>query len=140
MLYCHFFVYGTLKRGQCREGCWPEIPVAIEAALTLGSLYDTGPYPALFAGHDWVLGELWTFPQSSFATVANVLDAIEEYDPNGSDNLYVRSIAPCWTMHGGEVQASLYLYARSIDRPLFKKMETCVELNGKKASCWPARQ
>ncbi len=138
MSHCHFFVYGTLKRGQCREGCWPENPISIQAAVTRGSLYDTGPYPALFRGDDWVLGELWTFPQSSFETIANVLDAIEEYDPNGSDNLYVRAIVPCWTMDGSEVLASLYLYARTSDRPIFKKLPASVEANGKQVSCWPA--
>ncbi len=51
-----FFVYGTLKTGQCRERCWPCKPIETRAAWVYGELYDTGPYPALFAGSDMVGG------------------------------------------------------------------------------------
>lgn len=51
------FVYGTLKRGEEREAMWPRWPVRVEAATTLGILYDIGPYPALAAGDDVVEGE-----------------------------------------------------------------------------------
>ncbi len=55
------FVYGTLKTGQCRESCWPRKPLEVRRAWTLGALYDTGPYPALFAGEDMVAGQVWIF-------------------------------------------------------------------------------
>lgn len=49
-LITDLFVYGTLKRGQCRETMWPRPPVSVRPAFIRGRLYDLGPYPAIWCG------------------------------------------------------------------------------------------
>ena len=84
------FVYGTLKRGECRQDCWPHQPVRVQEAFVRGLLYDLGPYPALIAGDDWVLGEVWTIAAADRLRTLDVLDKIEGYAPDGKHNLYDR--------------------------------------------------
>lgn len=119
----NFFVYGTLKRGECRQHLWPATPSVIEEAWVLGSLYDAGSYPALLPGNDKVLGELWTFPHSDFESIAKVLDDIEEYRPNDPYNLYNREVIDCETLSGRRTSAQTYIYARLHDLPTFTRLE-----------------
>jgi gamma-glutamylcyclotransferase (GGCT)/AIG2-like uncharacterized protein YtfP len=95
-----FFVYGTLKRGQLRESCWPHAPRSIQAAYVRGSLFDLGPYPAMTTGEDWVAGELWTFAARHIETTLQTLDQIEGYQPGRALNLYLRSVLPVFTQPG----------------------------------------
>jgi len=88
------FVYGTLKRGECRADCWPREPLRVEHASTLGMLYDLGRYPALLSGDNLVLGEIWTFVPNDITETLRVLDAIECFAQGGVD-LYVRKVVPC---------------------------------------------
>ena len=107
------FVYGTLKRGQCREHFWPRRPVAVETAWTLGGLYDLGPYPALIAGSNRVLGELWRFAPNDLRETLRVLDGIEGFR-NQPDDLYRRVVAECTTDAGQVVPTFTYHYARPL--------------------------
>jgi gamma-glutamylcyclotransferase (GGCT)/AIG2-like uncharacterized protein YtfP len=136
-LEAHFFVYGTLKRGQCREHCWPVVPVAVQPALTRGQLYDTGPYPAMIEGDDWVVGELWSFHLTDQTTIARVLDVIEEYDEQSPDNLYVRKLVTCWTLDAVETIASTYIYARRRDLATLRRIDPIHLIQGKLCSQWP---
>ena len=88
------FVYGTLQRGEEREPLWPCKPLRIAAATTRGHLYDLGPYPALTAGTDVVLGELWYVPLENLPEVLRTLDAIEGFR-GAPDDLYRRETIPC---------------------------------------------
>jgi gamma-glutamylcyclotransferase (GGCT)/AIG2-like uncharacterized protein YtfP len=93
------FVYGTLKRGECRELMWPRKPIRVRDAFILAQLYDLGAYPAIRVDEsdeaasgvehlDWVAGELWSFaPEDLLATLA-VLDEIEQTNQRGYRNLY----------------------------------------------------
>lgn len=85
-----FFVYGTLKRGECRQAAWPALPLSIEPGYVRGTLYDLGPYPALVAGDDWILGEVWRFASASLDAVRATLDAIEVYGQPDEPDLYLR--------------------------------------------------
>lgn len=107
------FVYGTLKRGEIRERCWPRRPRRVEPASTRGFLYDMGPYPAMVEGTDRVLGELWSVAEEDLIETLRVLDEIEGY---GTDNvnLYVRVIVDCETLEGRRVLAYTYYYAAAI--------------------------
>lgn len=107
----HVFVYGTLKRGQCREDCWPAAPVSIEPAWTRGSLWDLGPYPALLLGSDRVLGELWSFESGDISTVLRALDQIEGTNQPGLPNEYDRVQTRVTSWRRGEVVANTYRYA-----------------------------
>ena len=107
------FVYGTLKRRQVRERAWPRIPRRIEPAWTLGRLFDLGPYPALIAGGDRVLGELWHFTLEDLPETLHILDAIEGFR-NEPGDLYRRVVIECATESGVAARAYTYHYARPL--------------------------
>jgi len=106
-----FFVYGTLKRGECRESCWPASPLRVQAAWIRGSLVDLGSYPGLVPGDDWVRGELWQIDATDEAQTLEVLDAIEGYRPSGTRNLYERQQVDVFDQpHAAEPCAQAYTY------------------------------
>ncbi|QDS88236.1 Gamma-L-glutamyl-butirosin B gamma-glutamyl cyclotransferase [Rosistilla ulvae] len=111
-----FFVYGTLKRGECRERMWPHAPVEIQPAFAWGFLYDLGPYPAMTPGDDWIAGEIWTIASPHVAETLVVLDEIEGYDVASDNNLYDR-VQIDWHRAPGDSSAGgtalTYHYART---------------------------
>lgn len=84
------FVYGTLKRGQVRQRCWPCPPQSVVPAWIRGSLYDRADYPALRPGGDRVSGELWRFAEADMGRVVATLDRIEGTNQAGEVDLYRR--------------------------------------------------
>lgn len=90
------FVYGTLKRGECRESMWPYPAVSVRTAYIQARLYDLGPYPAVRVDvelddpqdWDWVQGELWQVSPTHYAETLQVLDDIEGTNQRGHRNLY----------------------------------------------------
>jgi gamma-glutamylcyclotransferase (GGCT)/AIG2-like uncharacterized protein YtfP len=108
------FVYGTLQRGQERERLWPQRPLRVEEATTVGRLYDLGPYPALVPGDDVVEGELWYVAAEDLSATLKTLDRIEEYS-QGSQNLYERRAVRCRNVAGQIREAYAYFYAREAD-------------------------
>jgi len=105
------FVYGTLKRGQCRESMWPRTPLSIRPAFVRGWLFDLGPYPAMWCGDcqgiendpsenapcqcDWIKGEVWTLAKQDMSITIEELDEIEETNQpqvcNHYDQILVRA-------------------------------------------------
>lgn len=109
-----FFVYGTLKRGQCREHLWPKTPVKIRNAWVAGELYDREDYPAMKAGTDRVQGELWTFEPTEIGHVIQVLDQIECTNGNSPTDLYHRhEIESVCETTGDPILAIAYFYVRN---------------------------
>ena len=107
------FVYGTLKRGQCRSGLWPAEPSSVQPAWTWGKLFGRSDYPALTAGQDRVLGELWKFRTDDIASVLKTLDQIEGTNQPGQNDLYVRVSVETWAPDDQPLQqANVYHYAR----------------------------
>src|SRR5262249_44276687 len=104
------FVYGTLKRGQVREGCWPRRPLVVEPAVARGELYDLGPHPAMIAGNDRIAGELWQFDVEDMAETLAVLDEVEGFS-NCAGDWYRRVVIDCETSLG-IIPAWTYLYSR----------------------------
>jgi gamma-glutamylcyclotransferase (GGCT)/AIG2-like uncharacterized protein YtfP len=104
------FVYGTLKRGEAREGKWPFLPLQVLPATTRAALYDLGPYPAIGPGDDLVAGELWFLRDEDVAETLRQFDAIEGYQQGGPD-LYVRKVIECRDDAGQTHQAFAYFYA-----------------------------
>ncbi|KAA5541470.1 gamma-glutamylcyclotransferase [Roseiconus nitratireducens] len=86
------FVYGTLKRGQCREHAWPAVPRDIRPAWIRARLFGRADYPAITAGEDRVVGELWTFDDGQMDSVLRVLDQIEGTSGNQPHDLYHRHV------------------------------------------------
>jgi len=98
------FVYGTLKRGQCRETMWPRAPLSIRPGFVCGWLFDLGPYPAMWCGDclelendasentpcqcDWIEGEVWTLAKEDMSITIEKLDEIEETNQPQSCNHY----------------------------------------------------
>lgn len=107
-----FFVYGTLKRGECRSQCWPCRPQSVQRAWTHGTLFSRSDYPALVSGHDPVLGELWRFALGDVAAVIQVIDAIEGTGQTDEEDLYTREIVTVFGVDGGQLgRAYTYCYA-----------------------------
>jgi len=116
-----FFVYGTLKTGQCREKYWPIRPLSVVPAWTFGQLYDLGSYPAMLLDQasldgkvkaDRVAGQLWSFRQSDSSAVIQVLDRIECTNQAGYPNEYNRvEVSVTILASGNRVSAQAYIYA-----------------------------
>lgn len=100
------FVYGTLRKGGSNDHYLNEAVCVEQKCFTEGQLYDTGcGYPALIVEKGkWVTGELYEVTPDEL----NRLDRLEDYEENGSNNLYDRIIAKIRTLNG-EVEALLYI-------------------------------
>lgn len=106
------FVYGTLKRGQCRSELWPAQPLSVQAAWTRGTLFGRRDYPAMTAGSDRVLGELWKFRADDIARVLETLDEIEGASQPGQKDLYARIEVETWDLTDQPLEnANVYHYA-----------------------------
>jgi gamma-glutamylcyclotransferase (GGCT)/AIG2-like uncharacterized protein YtfP len=69
-----------------------------------------GPDPALVAGNDQVLGELWHLESEALDATLQALDAIECFGVDEVD-LYVRRIVDCHTLAGQLHRAYTYYLA-----------------------------
>jgi gamma-glutamylcyclotransferase (GGCT)/AIG2-like uncharacterized protein YtfP len=92
------FVYGTLKRGQCRGAMWPVEPLNVSVVFTLGTLFDRHDYPAMTSGTDDVVGEKWDFRPEQMPRVLEVLDAIEGANQPRVPDLYRRVVVTTWDL------------------------------------------
>jgi gamma-glutamylcyclotransferase (GGCT)/AIG2-like uncharacterized protein YtfP len=109
----HVFVYGTLKRGQCREKCWPRAALRVDEGTIRAALYDLGPYPAVGPGDDCIVGEAWELAASDLEPTLDALDEVEGYsgDEAGAGNLYVRRMVEVELFNGRRVAAWTYFLA-----------------------------
>ncbi len=117
------FVYGTLKRGQCRAGMWQESPHRIDDAWVRGELYGRVDYPALLPGGFKVRGEMWRFGRQQMPVVLKVLDQIEGTTDNAVDDLYHRVIIDAFDPAGEPLGvAYTYRYNRDVDADGFHRV------------------
>jgi gamma-glutamylcyclotransferase (GGCT)/AIG2-like uncharacterized protein YtfP len=143
-MICDFFVYGTLKRGECRETMWPRKPRSIRVGFVRGWLFDLGPYPAMWCAVDepveqdgaeqdgaeqdglacdWIQGELWSFDQDDVAATIEELDQIEDTNQPHTPNLYDQILVRVYDRPlGNDSQAKselalAYQYSRLADVP-----------------------
>jgi gamma-glutamylcyclotransferase (GGCT)/AIG2-like uncharacterized protein YtfP len=136
----HVFVYGTLKQGQERERCWPLTPQSINRAWTHGRLYDLGPYPALLAGNDRVLGQVWSFLPSDIERVLVVLDEIEGTNQGDGDNLYDRELVTVYLDDGSSLTANTYFYADAGRAERYPRHLPDLEIQGRQYVVWPSQR
>ncbi len=116
------FVYGTLRRGECRAGAMTEriAPVEVAPASTRGVLFDLGEYPALTldadaGADDGVHGELFTY--EDVRPLLPLLDRIEGFEGHGArHSLYERSVVPVQTS-AGIAHAWVYFMRQRPDAP-----------------------
>lgn len=112
LLITDVFVYGTLKQGQSRSGLWPAQPLTIQPGWAHGTLLGRSDYPAMIAGSDRVLGEVWHFALSEMTNVLKTLDAIEGTNQPGQPDLYKRVAVDTYGLEGDRVvKAYTYFYA-----------------------------
>ncbi|TWU66393.1 MULTISPECIES: gamma-glutamylcyclotransferase [Crateriforma] len=117
------FVYGTLKKGQCRESCWPLQPESIQDASIRANLFDREDYPALGQGENTVVGQLWTFQDDDIDKVIHALDKVEGAEQPGSPDLYHRVIVEAYDDQGGSLgYAYTYMYANDPTEDGFQPM------------------
>ncbi len=95
-----FFVYGTLKRGLRNEPVWPHPPTGIQPAWASGTLFDRPEYPAMKAGTDRVLGELWRFDAIHLTDTLAAVDRLEGTNDNSPGDLYHRVVVPVFDANG----------------------------------------
>ncbi len=134
----HVFVYGTLKRGQCRECCWPHLPVETQPAWTYGKLIDLGSYPGLLAGQDRVLGEVWSFHTAQINKVFDTLDRVEVTNQPGIPNEYNRIRINVQLLEKREtIVASCYLYAHPESAEKYKLVPARMSADQELFVVWP---
>lgn len=104
------FVYGTLKTTGVRSGLWPFSPIEVAPATIQATLFDLGPYPAIYPGNDSVAGEKWRFQAWQMLETLAVLDRVEGFNQEGRD-LYVRETVECQLVNGEKITAYSYFYA-----------------------------
>lgn len=128
------FVYGTLKRGQCRETMWPETPSRVDDGWVTGDLYGRPDYPALMPGEFRVRGELWRFAPHQMSSVLATLDAIEGTTDNAAGDLYHRLNTDVFDLQGTHsAKAFTYRYNGDVDADGFTRLPI---IDG--FQCWPA--
>jgi gamma-glutamylcyclotransferase (GGCT)/AIG2-like uncharacterized protein YtfP len=101
------FVYGTLRKGEKYSYYLNEAECFDENCTIKGQLYDTGwGYPALVceSSNIPVKGELYIVTSEQLKG----LDKLEDYEENGTNNLYERIIAKV-TTEKEEQEAIVYV-------------------------------
>lgn len=139
MNLCQIFVYGTLKRGQCRHHLWPHEPVTISEAWIRGSLYGRADYPALRTGNDRVQGELWQFAETHLSDTLSTLDEIEGTNQPGSPDLYSRKSVETYDLTGKCLGPSYcYFYVRDPEQDGFHRIFKGSHKSADSANNWVA--
>ncbi len=131
------FVYGTLKQYHLRASMWPCKPLSIRPATIRAALYDTGPYPAILHGDDYVLGELWTLAIEDMPKTTAVLDQVEGFDATRTDNLYTRIESDATLEDGTYVRAYTYQYALEERLPTMRRIQPNRSFAGQLCAVWP---
>jgi len=112
-----FFVYGTLKRGESRENCWPYRPIAVLRGSVGGTLWQIADYPGLVLGEESrVAGEIWLFTASQESKILQVLDEVEGYP-----DLFDRVSVECETLDGQPIHATTYTFAKQL-KPTYEEV------------------
>ncbi|MFI2349580.1 gamma-glutamylcyclotransferase family protein [Streptomyces sp. NPDC019443] len=111
-----FFVYGTLRPGECNHDLFLHGRTATEEpGLLAGAVLYEGPgypYAVLDAGGGTVAGELVTAAPGGYGELLAVLDHLEEYiAPGHPRNLYERVVRDVLRPDGTAVRAWVYVAA-----------------------------
>jgi len=118
------FAYGTLKKGQCRETCWPLDPQSIRPGWVHADLFDREDYPALKRGESRVAGQIWAFMPDDMEKVLESLDKVEGLSDGGSPGLYERDVVEVFGDDGSVIgHAFVYFYASDPNEDGFEPME-----------------
>lgn len=131
------FVYGTLKQHHLRSSMWPCKPLSIRPAMIRAELYDTGPFPAILRGEDYVLGELWTLRSDDMQKTLAELDQVEGYDASRLDNLYIRIETEAALEDATTIRAYVYQYAVEDRQTGMRRIVPHLKFAGHLCAAWP---
>lgn len=131
------FVYGTLKLNHLRSNVWPCAPRQIRQATIRAALYDTGPFPAILQGNDFVLGEVWTLKLEDMPRTLAALDEVEGYAPTRDANLYVRIEVDATLNDGSIVPSFTYQFATSKNQFSMRRIEPFLNFADHSCAAWP---
>ncbi|MCX4822912.1 gamma-glutamylcyclotransferase [Streptomyces sp. NBC_01142] len=114
-----FFVYGTLRPGECNHELFLQGRTAVEepARLVDAVLYEGPGYPYAVddQGGGTVAGEVVTAAEGEYGELLAVLDHLEEYvAPGHPRNLYERVARDVVRPDGTAVRAWVYVAAPSV--------------------------
>ncbi len=147
-LVTDLFVYGTLKRDECRGSMWPYPPVSVRTAYIQARLYDLGPYPAVRVDvdlddpqdWDWVQGELWQVSPTHFAETLQVLDDIEGTNQNGHRNLYDQVLVRAYDWPGSTTYCLALVYHYSNAKRLKPERRMQPSDASNRIVCWTGQR
>ena len=107
------FVYGTLKRGHCREKCWPVSPDSRLRGMDVRSVVlarrlSRDARRRVIA----IAGECWEFDPDVMDRVLRRLDEVEGTNQSGQPDLYHRVTVELFDRDGNAMQSAYgYRYA-----------------------------
>ncbi|MGW1027024.1 gamma-glutamylcyclotransferase family protein [Streptomyces sp. NPDC002577] len=117
MTHLPFFVYGTLRPGECNHDLFLRGRTVTEepARLAGAVLYDGPGYPYVVEEDGGVvLGELVTATPDGYAGLLARLDRLEGYAPGDPANIYERVARPVTCGDGRVVRAWVYVAAAAV--------------------------
>ena len=103
------FVYGTLRKGECRNYLLEDSQFIGYARAKGYLLYNIGSYPGMVEGGGEVVGEVYEIPES----LLEKLDWVE-----GVPDLFRRELIEVTLETGQTISAYAYIYNRKIDNKL----------------------
>jgi gamma-glutamylcyclotransferase (GGCT)/AIG2-like uncharacterized protein YtfP len=103
------FVYGTLRKGECRHYLLEDSQFIGYARAKGYLLYNIGAYPGMVEGDGKVVGEVYEIPETLFEK----LDWVE-----GVPDLFRRELIEVTLENGQTISAYAYIYNRKIDNKL----------------------
>lgn len=103
----YIFVYGTLMKGQPNHNSFlRNSTMYAEGRISGYEMYDLGSFPGIVAGDGDVIGEVYAVTEKELAQI----DCLE-----GEGFLYLRTPVTVYTKNGESIQATAYVYNRSVD-------------------------
>jgi len=104
------FVYGTLRKEECRNSLLKECHFIGYACARGFNLYDLGSYPGMISGNSEVIGEVYEIPEELFQE----LDEIE-----GTPYLYKRELINVILEDYSPLLAYTYIYNGEVKSDTF---------------------
>jgi gamma-glutamylcyclotransferase (GGCT)/AIG2-like uncharacterized protein YtfP len=103
------FVYGTLRKGECRNYLLEDYRFLGYAKAKGFLLYNIGAFPGMIEGGGEVVGEVYEIHES----LLEKLDLVE-----GVPDLFCRELIEVTLENGQTISAYAYIYNRKIDNKL----------------------
>lgn len=103
------FVYGTLRKGECRNYLLEDSQFIGYARAKGFLLYNIGAFPGMVEGGGEVVGEVYEIHES----LLEKLDLVE-----GAPDLFRRELIEVTLENGQTISAYAYIYNRKIDNKL----------------------